>query len=274
MNDMEFDRIDEFRQKAVKLYNHPKFIDLQNLLMLRLPEDTEVLFKKINTIYNNKNINSPFNDIRRRANKTNDRYAHKLLFEGVRDGLTGCFYHVLNFLELEQIIKQQGPELIKLLHPEESITLGIPNQKLIFEYEAFTYSSRSVLDRWNWFINYYFMKDAGNLYKLESILKSSCIDNEQAKRIIKIINKHRNFLDAQISSEKGKTERDRIAHREQISFASINIRYNKAENSIAVQLLSPFRTSDEDAGEILISRFGQLKSFIEESVQAFFDDIN
>lgn len=256
-------------QNFLDLYNSSLMREFRKLLNTELPDETKAIFRQINTIYNNQNSNSPFGFIRNRPQSNSDRYAHKLLFEGVSDGLAGCFYHVRKFLDYEHAIRNQSVNIINALSPTKSLTLGIPNQNLIFEYEAFTYSCRATLDRWNWFLNYYFEQDTKNLYKLEATLKKNFSSNTKAKAINEAISEYREFLDSQISSEKGKTERDRIAHREQINFASINILYQHEDASVQVWLFSPIG-ENKNASELLLSRLSNLNDFIKTSLQKFF----
>lgn len=258
-----------FYQESFRLFNHTIFAELRNLLLIDLPPDLDQLFKRANVIYNNRSIRSPFDDVRNRKVKSDEAYLHGLLFMGVQEGIRGCYYHLQRFLMLEQTVKMKGEELITDFKPQNTMTIGISGQALIFEYEGFTFLSRVTLDRLNWFFNYYFLTNSDNLYKLYKELGNNYRSNKRAQRILQIVDKHRDYLDTQIAGTKGTTERDRLAHRELIDFANINIIYNHHDKSISVVLIPPGGTPQDEAGQILSQRFGLLKIFINDVIEAF-----
>ena len=268
MADFDKETYNRLRQETLELYKHSGFQELKDLALIELPNDLQQLFSNTNDLYNSRGRGSPFDDIRDRSQKSSDTYAHSLLFGGVQEGISGCFYHCRQFTRIEGLIRQKGMEIFSTFKPSKSITLDISGQKLTFEYESFMFLSRATLDRLNWLFNYYFLSDARNLYKLVPVLKSKSVNSLRATRILQVIEDHRDFLNTQIGSEKGQTERDKIAHKEHILFVVINIIYDRATETVKVLLVSPDGTVDE-ASLVLLDRLNNLKMFVTDAISAF-----
>ena len=76
--------------------------------------------------------------------------------------------------------------------------------------------------------------------------------------VITAVERHRPYLETQISLNKGKkqTERDRLVHSEYVPFATVNVMW-QADGSIAVRAVTPGEAL-EDAGSVLMERFAAL----------------
>ena len=265
-------RIDEdFLKNTMQIFKSPILTEIENELSVKLPRRIDNIFTKSCDLYNSKKVDNPYEIVRNRDKLNNCEYFYNLLHMGVQNGLAAVYYNFNSFINYCTMVREKGKELLKSVKPSPPISLAISTQKIIFEYEHFTLHLRIVLDRLNYFLNYYFKTDTRNLYKFYYDIKQRYTNDQTAKRILEVIDKHRNFLDEQISTDKSKkrTERDRLAHREEIQFTTVNIMAIQT-GEVEVKLLTRDIQYEIEAEDIIKERLNNLTNFIEDLLNSFF----
>jgi hypothetical protein len=232
--------------------------EIYQSLNVTLPKSLERIFVVSRDIYNGEIQvkNNVYEEVRLREQRNNADYFYNLLHMGVQNGISAVFYNLNTFIGYSNFVREHGYKLISIVKPSLDIVLGIPTNKLIFEYEHFTLHIRSTLDRLNWFFNYYFLTDTGNLYRLHKHLSNNYLDHPLAKNLIQTIDNNRDFLDEFISTEKSvrRTERDILAHR---------------EGKVTVKLLIKDKHFDKEAEEVLKERYEKFEKFIIQAIEGF-----
>ena len=245
--------------------------ELHEPLNINLPYKIDLVFESIRKEYEGKL--GRFKEIENRENqrRNNVNYFYNLIQTGVKNSLGATFYNLSSFKQLCSFIRDKATDLLQGYHSKQPQVIGFSAQKLVVEYEHFTLHSRIVLDRLNWFLNYYFNTDSRNLYRLYNTLDKNTINNELGKKIMQTIDKHRQFLDELISLNKTerRTERDHLAHREEIQFTFINIRI-MPDGKISVIPLSKNKPFEKEADSDLAERFQGLSNFTEDILHVFF----
>jgi len=246
--------------------------ELHESLNINLPYKLDLLFEKIRESYTNPNENIRFAEIQQRETKNNIDYFINLLMNGVKNSVSATYYNLCTFKNISSYIRNKAEEILEGYKPQQTQMLGFSAQKLIIEYEHFTLHSRIFLDRLNWFLNYYFKTDTGNIYKLYKFISSKPYKSELEERIICVIDTYRPFLDTLISSDKSehRTERDHLAHRDEIQFVFPNYHITP-DGKVNVYLFSEGRQFDEEADSIMIERFNSLSEFCVEILNCFFE---
>lgn len=255
----------------LNIINHPNMRELDDILSVALPEDLKTLFLKSNNLYIKNIPGSIYEVVKNRDRKNGSEYFYNLLHLGVQNSIAATYYNLNSFMYYCDTIKDKGSEVFKSINFKKTTTLALPAQKLIFEYEHFTLHSRVVLDRLNWFLNYYYLTGTRNLYRLYKDLSCRPKESDIPYEILKVIDKHRAFLDGLISTNKSKrrTERDELAHRKEIQFTTPNI-IALPDGNIKVYLVCNDETLGDEADLVLQNRFNNLKSFIIEILNTFF----
>jgi len=123
-----------------------------------------------------------------------------------------------------------------------------------------------------WFFRSYFKTNAGNLYKLRTELGSNRRNDPRAQRLIAAIERHRDYMDTQISTDKlaKSTNRDRLAHREYVIFTTMNI-IGMADGSVQVVGVTPEGRTTDDPVAAVRDQFEELKATIIDLVASFLD---
>jgi hypothetical protein len=257
---------EEWLEESLMRAGHPALKRIEGLLKIDLPPELSSLFEKASALYNAKVPTNPFGEVRDRAGEEQAGLFFELLTMGVQEGLRSSLYHLDRFLYLENEVKRLGRELLEAVKPKAPNSLGVSAPALVSEYESFTFLSRATLDRLARFLAFYFRSHDRNLYKLKKTLTH--IQSSRAQAILNAMDRHREFLDTQISIDKeaASTERDRIAHREYISWTTVNLMH-MPDGSIRVIALSPDEPVwDRDAGDVLRDRFMRLRETVHDVV--------
>ena len=194
----------DFFKQSMELYSHPINQEINNRMNVELPHNVRILFSKSVQLYDETHgIHDEFNDnpfeiVKNRDSKRdNAQYFFNLFQTGVQNSLKAVQYNLNSFCNYANYIRNEGKELMKSVSFIKSgTTLAIPTEKLIFEYEHFTLHSRIVLDRLNWFFNYFFETNPRNIYKLHKHLKHQINAFDETEKVIlekilRIVDKHR-----------------------------------------------------------------------------------
>ncbi len=286
INDLKELFKDDFFKQSMELFNHPINQEMNSQLNVELPHNVRILFSKSVQLYDethgihNEFNDNPFEIVKKRDSKRdNAQHFFNLFQTGIQNSLKAVQYNLNSFCNYATYIRNQGEKLIRTSSSINSgTTLAIPTEKLIFEYEHFTLHSRIVLDRLNWFFNYFFVTNPRNLYKLHKHLKHQINAFEEPekiilKRILPIIDKHRDYLDELISSNhsKKKTERDKLAHRQEVNFTTVNISVTATKDINVFLFNNKYFPDNIEADEVLKIRYKKMCSFIIEIINNFFD---
>jgi hypothetical protein len=266
-----YNSFEEWLEENLRRVGHPALKRIVSLLRIDLPPELSSLFEKAAALYNAKGSSDPFGEVRDRANEEQARLFFELLTMGVQEGLRSSLYHLDRYLYLENEVKRLGREFLEAVKPKAPNSLGVSAPALVSEYESFTFLSRATLDRFARFLAFYFKSYDRNLYRLEKTLAH--IKTPRALAILDAIDRHREFLDTQISRSKELTgtERDRLAHREYISWTTVNL-LHVPDGSMRVIATAPDEPLwDRDAGEVLEDRFMRLTETVRDLVTCFFD---
>lgn len=96
--------------------------------------------------------------------------------------------------------------------------------------------------------------------------------DDNISRVLTVIDKNRAFLDGLISTDKSeeRTERDHLAHREEILFTTANL-MAMPDGSIKVRLIYKDKPLETEADIILGERLQDLTDFTLELLNAFFN---
>ena len=258
-------------EESLRRAEHPALKRIVSLLKIDLPPELSSLFEKATSLYNTKGSSDPFGEVRNRAGEEQARLFLELLTMGVQEGLRSSLYHLDRYLYLENETKRLGREFLEAVKPKAPNTLGVSAPALVSEYEGFTFMSRASLDRLARFVGFYFKSYDRNLYKLKKTLGQ--FQSSRARAVLNAIDSHREFLDTQISMNKEgfQTERDRLAHREYISWTTINLMH-MPDGSMRVIAVAPNEPDwDRDAGEVLRERFMSSTETVRDLVTSFFE---
>jgi hypothetical protein len=257
--------------ESLAIVNDPLCQEIVNSLNIRLPEYLNELILKSHELYCKKDTRSPYEQIKERKKWNDPNHFFGLLHMGVRNGLAAVLYNLQTFTALSSFVRLKGHELLSS-HLYTTQGIAIPTQKMIYEYEHFMLHSRIVIDRINWWLAYFFLTNSGNLYKLYKHIKSNRKQDPIASRVASVIDKHRPFLDLHISTDKSvrKTERDIIAHREEIQFTTVNIQAVPPA-LVKVILVCNDREMKGEADEVLNQRCQKLFMFTKDLVNEFFE---
>jgi len=263
------DPFGQFVRESLTRMAHPAFGALESLLVTRLAPRLSAIFEAASSIYNSRA--GVFGEVQRRDGDDRARYFYELLTMGVQEGLRSCLYYVNNFLFLEEQVKNLGAQLQGESPPKRAVTIGLHSHALVAEYEAFTVMSRATLDRLNRFFTVYFKSSDRNLYRLARTLRANYQENSRAQSLLHAIERQQHYLDSQISMDKGafSTERDRLAHREFVSWVTVNIILDPDGSIRVIVYQSGSENFEENAGSILQSRYSQLGEAIIDLVIAF-----
>ncbi len=189
---------------------------------------------------------------------------------GVQEGLRSSFSFLRQFLLLTEVVKVKGTALVADVKPSHSGSIMIGPGVLNAKYEAFVLLSRATLDRLTYFLKYYFQvknNDPG-LYKFLQHVQKTHGDDDRIQRLMKVVDRHHEYLDTQLVSQGQRRERNRIAHQEYVGFAWPNIMYNP-DGVIRVVFVYD-GILEVDATEELSHRFDALKLFIIDVLNDFF----
>lgn len=263
MSDIDFSNFPLLLAATLQFNLHAQFV-------VSLPKEMEEIFSRIRDLYN-QGGETAFTKVGQREKHNNADYFFNLLQMGIHNGLAASYYNLQTFTRYSQEIREQAEAIIKPFKPVQPITVGFTVDKLVFEYEHFTLHSRILLDRLNWFLNYYFMTDTRNLYRLYKDIKGRYPHDIIARRVLAIIDNHRTYLDTQISTDKAnrRTERDHLAHREEIQFTFLNINI-LPDGSVKPILFTKNDPFGSEAETLLEYRFRSLSTFVIEIINAFF----
>ncbi len=259
--------------ESLRMSDHPVLQELHSLLTIKLPDDIEEAFSKVGRIYAEKDVRGPFYEVRHRDEPyNNDDYFYNLLTMGVQEGLRSTLYFLRQFLLLAEVMKVKGAVLITDVKPSRSGSIMIGPGVLNAEYEGFVLLSRATLDRLTYFLKYYFQvknNDPG-LYKFLQHVQKTHGDDDRIQRLMKVVDRHREYLDTQLISQGQRRERNRIAHQEYVGFAWPNIMYNP-DGLIRVAFVYEGNL-EVDATEELSHRFDALQLFIIDVLNDFFSE--
>ena len=255
---------------GLRLQRHPNFDQLRRLLVVELPADLHQLFQGTAAAQNARGSGTPFDDVRAVRGDDAARRMYELLNGGVQEGARSAFYHLGRLESLAHEVRRLGTEMMASIKPTRSMSMGLASNALTSEYEAFTLMSRATLDRLCWFFRAYFRTNAGNLYKLKSELGNNRKDDSRALHLIAAIERHLDYLDTQISTDKAarSTTRDRIAHREYVSFTTMNI-IGMADGSVQAVGVTPDGRIADDPVRALTDQFDALKATVIDLVASF-----
>jgi hypothetical protein len=264
--DESLDEDDTFR-RLIQLTYHPAFDELSDLLRVQFPQDLRLLFEASNATFNtHRSLWFPA-----LASRGGDQpAAYAILHDDVQEGLRSCYYHLGNFLRIEDEVKRLGNQLHRMLAPATGTTLGMPAASLNSEWEAFTLMSRASLDRLAGFLMLGLDFDISpNLLKLGNWLRKNRPAASETAAYSTCLDRHRGYLQTQFSSDKSQrqTERDRIAHFRYVQFAGVNL-FWLADGTLAVWTSSNPATGS-DAGKVLTARFYELADLVIDLVVTF-----
>ena len=248
---------DTFR-RMIQLTYHPAFDELSGLLRVPLPPDLKLLFE-LSAATINAQPALWFPDLDARGG--DKRAAYEMLHMGVQEGLRSAYYHLRNFLRIEDEVKRLGLQLERLAQPASS--LNMPGESLNSEWESFTFLSRATLDRLAAMIRLGLpIGSRHNLLKLANWLEKSQPDAPQTKAYLACINRHREYVNTLISTDKSQrqTERDRSAHLEYVRFAGAHLLW-QADGTLAV-LTTNDPATGQDAGKVLTAKFYALADLV------------
>lgn len=246
--------LEDFAEFASRITYHPAMGRLAESMGIQLPNELKVVFEFAAYRFNQRE--AAFKRVRETRGDEDARFSYEVL-SFVQEGIRSTFYHLQRFVSMEEEVKLLGAQLARLKQPAAGMSLGVPSQSLVAEYESFTIMSRSTLDRLSRFLSYYLQTGRENLLRLIPKLEALGEDTD-AKAVIAALQRHRTFLETQISLDKGKkqTERDRLVHSEYVPFATVNVMW-LGDGSISVRAISPGESLD-DAGIVLMERFAAL----------------
>ena len=259
--------------ESFRMTNHPAARGLHALLTLKLSPDIEDAFSEVGRSYAEKDVHGPFYEVRhRREPFNNDDYFYNLLMMGVQEGLRSTLYFLQRFLALAEVVKTHGAAIIADVKPSHMGTLGINPGVLNAEYEGFILLSRATIDRLTYFLKYYFQikNNDPSIYKLLQHLQKTHEFDNRSQRLIKVVDRHRVYLDTQLIGQGQPVERNRVAHQEYLGFAWPNIMYNQ-DGMVRVAFVYG-ENLEADATEELPRRFHALKLFILDLLRDFFSE--
>jgi hypothetical protein len=245
---------------------HPAFQTLRRLLITPLPPDLEAVFQEAHNGYINRKRGSPFEELRLAKGENAARTAFDYFATDVQAGMRSCYYHFHQFRALESEARRLVTEGTREGQPGHG-SIGMPSHSFVAEYMAFTLASRATLDWLSRLLSRYFEEQAGNLYNLHSALRNNRARNQRAQAVADAIDRHRNYLDSQISTNKSKqqTERDRLAHYGYIPWVTLNIVYSEGD----VRILLASSHSTESAGSLLQQRLDSLRLAVIDILRSF-----
>jgi hypothetical protein len=143
--------------------------------------------------------------------------------EACRAGYAASHYHFMRVQEIDDAIDSTLCELdiSKLLPPNQTIAIG-GTQRFDFEYQAFVMAYRRSLDGLSWGLSTYFNSSISSFNDLAKKVHK-LHPQPIAETVSACIATHLPNFDFVIGSEKGRSVRDRIAHRESVQAGCINI---------------------------------------------------
>jgi hypothetical protein len=261
------DTFRRFVESNIQLTYHPAFEELADLLRIQFPADLRLLFELSAASFNTQR-SLWFPTLV--ALGGDQRKAYEMLHMNVQEGLRSSYYHLGNFLRIEDEVKRLGVQLHRMLAPASGTTLGMPAASLNSEWESFTFLSRATLDRLAGLIRLGLgIPSKHNLLKLATWLEKNRPGARETQAYVACLDRHRDYLHSQISSDKGQrqTVRDRIAHVEYVQFAGVNL-FWQADGMLAVWTTSDPSTG-HDAGKVLSAQFYELADLVVDLVVTF-----
>jgi len=254
------DRLRQFAERTIQLSYHPAFDALTSLLRIPLPSDLGLLFEMSARSYNARpSLWYPALAARGGSRRT----AYEDLHAGVQEGLRTTYYHLQNFLRIEEEVRRLGSQLNRMAF-KSGASLAMPAASLNSEWESFTFMSRATLDRLAVFIRRGLDTSGSrhNLVELRTWLEGNRSGAPETIAYTACIARHREYLDTQMSPNKSRhqTERDRLAHFEYIDFAQLNLIW-MFDGTLSVWTSHDI-PSGQDAGKLLTARFYELADLV------------
>lgn len=263
----EDDTFRRFLESNIQLTYHPAFEELARLLRVQFPTDLRMLFELSAASFNTQR-SLWFPGLAARGE--DQLAAYEILHNDVQEGLRSCYYHLGNFLRIEDEVKRLGLQLHRMLAPASGTTLGMPAASLNSEWEAFTFLSRATLDRLAGLLMLGLGVDiTPNLLKLGNWLRKNRPHAFETTVYSACLDRHRNYMQTQFSDDKSQrqTDRDRIAHFKHVQFAGVNL-FWLGDGTLAVWTSSNPATGS-DAGKVLTARFYELADLVIDLVATF-----
>jgi hypothetical protein len=143
--------------------------------------------------------------------------------ESARDAYRGALYHLERLREMENRLHEvlSKYDFSKSVPPEGVAAIG-NTRRWAYEYQAFVLAYRRALDGMAWGLSTYFKVDQSSFKQFATTL-SKQHPAPVAEALAAACARHLQYFDFVIGTERGRSVRDRIAHRESIQAGCINV---------------------------------------------------
>ncbi len=143
--------------------------------------------------------------------------------EAARDGYRAAVYHLERLREMEDQLHTilAGFDFAKSVPPNGVAAIG-NTRRWSFEYQAFVLDYRRALDGLAWGLSTYFKTDQSSFKQFAKTLPK-LHPAVVARELAKACARHMEYFGFVIGTERGRSVRDRIAHRESVQAGCINV---------------------------------------------------
>lgn len=143
--------------------------------------------------------------------------------DACRSGYAAASYHLCNLGQMENAIHAalEQFDFTRSIRPNAVASFG-EIERCHYEYQAFVMAYRRSLDGFAWGISTYFSEQQSSFRKLTEVVKNFS-PKPVAQAVSDACNRHKEKFAFVMAKERGKSVRDRLAHKEAVQAGTINV---------------------------------------------------